>query len=86
MTHPEQTLRLASHPLPDRASLPGQREGGWFRRFPASPSSPMRLARRLRKALPTERKLALFLTCAVWTLLAAIAEMTRFAAPIAAHL
>jgi hypothetical protein len=68
------------------ACPPGLSEGCRFRRFPASPSAPVRPAGRLRKALPTERKLALFLTCTIWTLLAAIAEMTRLAMPIALHL
>ncbi len=79
MTYPDQTTHRHWHPLPDMACLPGHSADSRSDRIPASPSIPMRWA---RNALPAERKLALMLTIAVWTLIASIAEVIRLAGPL----
>ena len=82
MTHTECILHVDWHPMPDLACLPGQSEGRRSRCLPASPPSLTQHARKLRDALPPERKLAFILTLAVWTVVAAVAEIIRLAAPL----
>ena len=82
MTHPERTLRFDWHSLPGMACLPGQNEGCRLRCVPASLPSATQHVQRMRNAPPAERKLALILTIAVWTLIASIAELIRLAGPL----
>lgn len=86
MSYPDQTARIDWHPLPDQACPPGHGEGICLGCFPASPPSPKRRKPRARNGLQNDRKLALLLTIAVWTLLASIAEIVRLAGPVATHM
>ena len=82
MTHPKQTLRFDWHSSPDVACLPGHSERSLSGDVPASPSLPTRSVWRSSIGLSNERKLAVLLTVAVWTVLASIAEIIRLAEPL----